>query len=507
MSSRVKNTKRNIYSSYLLMVIQMIFQFLSKSIIVYTLGKEYLGLSSLFNSILNVLNIAELGLSSSVIYCMYKPLAEGDTDKVCALLAYLKTIYRVVRTVIIGVGVIVMPFIPKVISGNAPSDINIYILYLLYLVNTGISYFLYAYKTALLTAVQRLDLTKIASCIVTVIQYVMQLVSLLYFHNYYFFVISMILGTAFINIFTAYISQKKYPQYICKGKINRNDKNTIASKVRGLMICNISIVTYKSLDSIVISAFIGLTSVGIYNNYIVIFTAVTTLITTVRSAMQSSVGDSVVSESIEKNLDSVFLWQYLFSIITTICMVDLVCLYQPFMKIWMGKDMLLPIKDVFLIGIWFLVDSVQQAYYLYLTATGLWNEMKWSYVFNTCSNLIMNVLLGKFMGITGIILASLLTCIVSGTFWQCIILFREYFKKSASKYIITQFKYFGKAGIITFVTYYMCHFIKYDGVLGLVCKGIYCTLLSGVLVYIFYCRNDYYIKGKQLFYRIIQKNK
>ena len=173
----------------------------------------------------------------------------------------------------------------------------------------------------------------------------------------------------------------------------------------------------------------------------------------------------------------------------------------------MGKDMLLPIKDVFLIGIWFLVDSVQQAYYLYLTATGLWNEMKWSYVFNTCSNLIMNVLLGKFMGITGIILASLLTCIVSGTFWQCIILFREYFKKSASKYIITQFKYFGKAGIITFVTYYMCHFIKYDGVLGLVCKGIYCTLLSGVLVYIFYCRNDYYIKGKQLFYRIIQKNK
>ena len=131
MSSRVKNTKRNIYSSYLLMVIQMIFQFLSKSIIVYTLGKEYLGLSSLFNSILNVLNIAELGLSSSVIYCMYKPLAEGDTDKVCALLAYLKTIYRVVGTVIIGVGVIVMPFIPKVISGNAPSDINIYIYIIL----------------------------------------------------------------------------------------------------------------------------------------------------------------------------------------------------------------------------------------------------------------------------------------------------------------------------------------------------------------------------------------
>lgn len=507
MSSRLQNTKRNMYTSYLLMAIQIIFQFLSKSIIVYTLGNEYLGLSSLFNSVLNVLNIAELGFSSSVIYCMYKPLAEGDTDKVCALLSYLRTIYKIVGIIILGLGVVVIPFIPLLIKGNVPENINVYILYILYITNTSVGYFLYAYKTALLTALQRLDLTKVATCIVTVVQYALQLIALVCFHNYYLFVIAMVIGTGLINIFTAYISNKKYPEYTCRGEISHADKRTIASKVKGLLICNISITTYKSLDSIVISTLLGLTSVAIYNNYIVIYTTVTSFITTMRSAMQSSVGNSVVSESKEKNLDDMYLFQFLFSVIATWCAACLICLYQPFMTIWMGENMLLPIKDVILIGIWFMVDSVQQAYYLYLTATGLWNEMKYSYIFNTCCNLSMNIILGKLMGMTGIILASLLTCIISGCFWQCIILFKNYYKKSARKYIFMQFKYFGIAAVIILCTYYICHFIAYGGIIELALKTCICVVIPSILLFIVYFRNKYFLQSKRLFWKIIHKNK
>ena len=506
MSTRIHNTTRNIYSSYLLMIIQIVFQFLSKSIIIFTLGKEYLGLSSLFNSLLNVLNVAELGFSSSVVYCMYKPLVDGNTDKVCALLAYLKTVYRIVGAVILGVGIIVIPFIRLLIKGDVPTDINLYLVYVLYLINTSISYFLYAYKTSLLTAVQRLDLTKFANCIVTLIQYALQLIALLCFHSYYLFVVAMILGTGSVNIFTAYISNKKYPEYTCRGKITKDDRINIASKVKGLMICNISIVTYKSLDSIVISSFIGLTSVAIYNNYIVIYVAVTTLITTIRTAMQSSVGNSVVSESIEKNLKDMYLWQFLFSIIATWCTTSLICLYQPFMTIWMGKEMLLPMIDIFLIGIWFMVDSVQQAYYLYLTAVGLWNEMKWSYVFNTCSNLFMNIILGKFLGVTGIILASLLTCIISGCFWQCIKLFKIYYKKSAYNYIIKQFKYFGMAAVIVSITYFVCHFIVCGGIVELLIKAAICIILPSSLLLATYYTSDYFVQSKNLLYKIIKKN-
>ena len=115
----------------------------------------------------------------------------------------------------------------------------------------------------MLTAVQRLDLTKLAGCVVTVVQYILQLIALIFFHNYYMFVTAMILGTALTNIFAAYISNRKFPQFVCKGTISANEKKEILNKVKGLLICNISIVTYSTLDNIVISSFIGLSLIHI----------------------------------------------------------------------------------------------------------------------------------------------------------------------------------------------------------------------------------------------------
>ena len=415
MASRTENTKRNIIASYLLMTLQILFSFISKSVIVYTLGSDYLGLSSLFTSILTVLNVAELGFTTSIVFFMYKPLSDGDDEKVCALLNYLRNVYRIVGIVIFMAGILVLPLLPRLIKGQVPDRINIYYLYVLYLINTAISYFLAAHKTALLTAIQRLDLTKVANCIVIVIQYSLQLMSLLLFHNYYLFVILMIVGTAMTNMFAAYICSRKYPQYICKGSLSVSEKKEIINKVKGLLICNISIVTYYTLDSIVISMFVGLVSVAIYSNYMTIYKAVNQLIVMIRSAMQSSVGNSVASESKEKNYEDIKLWQFLFSMIATWSAACMVCLYQPFMTIWMGNSLLLPMLDVILIVTWFSIDIVQQAHFLYLTAAGLWNDLRYSYIFNTVCNLVMNIVLGKLLGIRGIIIASLITCIISGT--------------------------------------------------------------------------------------------
>lgn len=505
MATRTINTKRNIIASYLLMIIQMIFSFVSKSVIVYTLGSDYLGLSSLFASVLTVLNVAELGFTTSIVFFMYKPLAENDVKRVCALLAYLKKVYKGVGISILILGMVTTFFLPYLINGEAPSEINIYLLYILYLINTVISYFLSAHKTALLTAIQRLDLTKIVNCIVTVIQYILQLIALIVFKNYYLFVGAMITGTCVTNIFVAYISKKKFPQYECGGDISKEDKKEIIRKVKGLLICNISIVTYTTLDSIVISSFVGLISVAIYNNYMTIYKAANQLIVLVRTAMQSSVGNSIVSESINKNLHDIYLWQFLFSVIATWCATCMLCLYQPFMKLWMGDNLMLPMIDVILIVVWFFIDIVQQAHNLYSAGAGLWNELRYSYIFNTCNNLVFNIILGKAYGITGIILASLATCIISGTFWQCIIIFRHYFKISAKKYILTQVKYFGIALVSVSITFLICSIVNAGDLMNIIIKLIICMTISPLLLYLFYRNNMYFIDSKRLIYNIIRK--
>lgn len=507
MATRTTNTKRNILASYLLMGIQMIFSFVSKSVIVYTLGTDYLGLSSLFTSVLTVLNVAELGFTTSIVFFMYKPLAENDTVRVCALLAYLKKVYRGVGTAILLLGGITTFFLPLFIKGEVPQDINIYVLYILYLINTAISYFLSAHKTALLTAIQRLDLTKIANCIVMIIQYILQLLSLVVFKNYYLFVIAMIVGTGITNIFVAYISNKKFPQYECRGNITKEDKKEIINKVKGLLICNISIVTYSTLDSIVLSSFVGLVSVAIYNNYMTVYKAANQMIVLIRTAMQSSIGNSIASETVEKNLQDIYLWQFLFSVIATWCATAMICLYQPFMKLWMGNKLLLPMRDVSLIVIWFFVDIVQQSQNLYLAGAGLWNELRYSYIFNTCSNLILNIILGKLFGITGIIIASLVTCVISGTFWQCIIIFRNYFKTSARDYIYTQFKYFGIATFIVIISYILCDRINISGISGLMIKFLVSMSITTVLMFCFYHRNRWYDTSKKIVFNVLKMKK
>lgn len=505
MRSRTKNTQRNIIASYLLMIVQMIFQFVSRSVIVYTLGAGYLGLSSLFTSILSVLGIAESGFSASMIYFMYKPLADGDTKKVCSLLNYLRKVYVVVGSVILGLGLLITPFCSVLIKGDVPADINVYVLYILYLINTSVGYFLFAYKTSLLTAVQRLDLTKIANTVVIIIQYSLQLLALIIFNSYYLFVGAMILGTTLVNMFTSYVCKKYFPQYECCGEIDIACKKDIKNKVVGMLICNISGVTYTSLDSIVISSFIGLSTVAIYNNYMVIYSTVASFIALIRGSMQASIGDSIATESLKKNHDDVRLWQFLFSVIAIWCMTCLICLYQPFMRVWMGDQMMLPMIDVVLIGVWFMEGTVQHAFFLYLGGAGLWNEMKWAYIFSTFFNLTMNVLLGRSMGVTGIILASLLASTISGLFWQCSLIFKYYFKMSFLDYIAKQMMYFGNAAVIAGVTYLICNVISCGGVLELISKAILCSFLTAVQILIVYHKSEYFNKSKVLFLKVVNK--
>lgn len=145
---RTKNSARNIRWGIIQKLAQSLGPFVVRTVLIYVMGAEYAGLNSLFTSILSVLSLTELGFSQAIVYSMYKPVAEGDKEKICALLNIYKRAYHVIGYVILGIGCAIIPLIPFLISGDVPAGINLYILYIIYLLNTVISYFLFAYKTA-----------------------------------------------------------------------------------------------------------------------------------------------------------------------------------------------------------------------------------------------------------------------------------------------------------------------------------------------------------------------
>ena len=143
---RTKNATRNIIWGIIEKIVTILMPFICRTVFIKVLGSEYLGLNSLFSSILQVLSISELGIGTAIVFSMYKPISEDDEDTLCALLNVYKKVYQVIGTIILLVGLSIIPILPKLISGTYPSEVNIYALYLIYLFNTVIGYFLFAYK-------------------------------------------------------------------------------------------------------------------------------------------------------------------------------------------------------------------------------------------------------------------------------------------------------------------------------------------------------------------------
>ena len=138
--NRTKNAARNMVMGFINKIIVLLLPFLVRTAFIYSLGAEYLGLNSLFSSILSVLSVAELGFSSAVVFSMYEPIAKNQQAKICALLNYYRSIYRVIGTAVLIGGVVLMPFLPRLINGECPDELNIYILFAMYLFNTVSSY-------------------------------------------------------------------------------------------------------------------------------------------------------------------------------------------------------------------------------------------------------------------------------------------------------------------------------------------------------------------------------
>ena len=334
---RTKNATRNIIFGSILKLYQILVPFLMRTAMIYLMGVQYLGLNSLFTSVLQVLNLAELGVGSAMIYSMYKPIAEDNNAEICALMQLYRTYYRMIGSIIAVVGLILTPFIPKLISGDIPLDINIYVLYLLNLGATVLSYWLYAYKNSILQAHQRADIVSKVTLATSTVQYALQLFVLWAFKNYYLYVIVLLATQALTNIITAICADKLYPQFKPAGQVALEEKKAINGRIKDLFTSKIGGIIYDSADTIVISSFLGLTALAVYQNYFYILNAITSLITVIFSACTAGIGNSIVVETKEKNYRDLKKFTFIICWGAGFCSACLLCLYQPFMELWVGK--------------------------------------------------------------------------------------------------------------------------------------------------------------------------
>ena len=488
---RTKNATRNIVFGVILRLYQIFVTFLMRTAIIYRMGVQYLGLNSLFTSVLQVLNLAELGVGSAMVYSMYKPIAEDDETTICALMKLYKTYYRVIGFVIVIVGCILTPFIPYLIKSDVPAGINIYVLYLLNLGAAVLSYWLFAYKNSILQAHQRTDVVSKVTLITSTVQYGLQIAVLWLFHNYYLFVIVALATQALTNIVTAVCVNKLYPQFKPKGKLPKNEVKAINKRVRDLFTAKLGGVVVNSADTIVVSAFLGLTVLAVYQNYYMILTSVIGFVSVVFSACTAGIGNSLIVETKEKNFNDLNKFTFLISWIAGICSCCFLGVYQPFMKLWVGDDLLLPFSAVICLVAYYYIYEINQLLILYKDAGGIWHEDRFRPLVTAIANVSMTLIMVQFWGIYGVLLSTVLSMMFVGMPWLFHNLFTTLFDRSQLRpYLSNLFKYTITAVVSCVIVLLICNFINFGLITTILSRLVVCVTVPFVIYIVLFWRSS-----------------
>lgn len=480
MGSKVKNVTNGIVMGMINMIISLVLPFVSRTIVIYTLGTEYVGLGGLFTSILSVLSLSELGVGAAITFALYKPIAEGDTDKVNAILKLFRDVYRVIGLVIVVISLCMLPFLDVLVAGDVPDGMSLRVLFMIYVANTAISYFLFAYKKVLLTANQRYDLEVNIASIALVVQYVLQIIVLLLTNNYYLYVIVFPFATIVNNIISDVVIRKKYPQYRCEGKVSKEELIGLTKNVSGAFLSKLGNTVYLSVDNIIVSAFLGLSILGKYGNYYFVISSLISVFAVVHNSLRPTLGNNVATEDVATNWNYFKTIDFIYMMVVAVCCSCCVVLFQDFERIWAGADNLLPFSMVILLTVYFFVGRLYSVLGVYQEAAGIWWHGKFIPLIAAAVNLVLNVVGVQIIGLPAIVLSSIVAslCInLPGTIW---IMFKYYFKNK--EYLMYYLKSMVirclQTLVVILITYFIMRNVVVNSWIGLILKAIGCAILS-----------------------------
>ena len=318
-------------------------KFASRRVFVFTLGKAYLGLNGLFSDILSALSLAELGFGVSITYSLYRPVAQGDTELIKSLVRLYRRVYRTVGAAVLAAGLALSPFLNFFVK-EMPGDIpSIPLIYALTVVNTGISYF-WSYKSTLLFVYQKKYIDATVRTMVALFATGAQIAVLLLTHNYVYYLYIAVVATLVQNMVVSAQADRLYP--FLREREARPLPEEVLGDIRrnvGAMILHrIGSVAVFSTDNLLISKFVGIETTGLYSNYMMLRGLLNIAINALSNAVVPALGNLTVTSTVQEKRTAFrrlnFCAAWLFGWMS-IC---LLCLYDPFIELWLGAGYLLP---------------------------------------------------------------------------------------------------------------------------------------------------------------------
>ena len=504
--SRTKNSIKNIITNNAYQFLNIILNFVTRTIFIKTLGEQFLGLNGLFTNILSILSLAELGIGTAMLYSMYKPIAENDENKLAALIGYYKILYRRIALIVLIVGLCIVPLLPYIV--NLQEDVgNIQLYYLLYLLNSVASYLL-LYRSSIIIASQKEYLIKKYDIFFLIIRAILQIVVLVCFNNYFLYLLIQVCTTLGINICKSRKATKMYSFIKNKIELSIEDKKKIWENIKSLLFYQIGNVFLNNTTNIVISILFGTIIVGYYSNYSMIITALSGFTSLMFTSLQSSIGNFNVTS----NNDGKFLvyksLNLLAFAIYGFCSISLFVLIQDFIKLWIGEKFLLENNIVLMIILNYYIAGILYPNWCYRYTTELFNKAKYTILICAFLNIVLSVILGMKIGLIGVFIATGISRLLTTFWYEPYILYKYFFKQKVYKYFVKQVLYIVTIIITILLLQLIYKFINISNILlSLIIKEIICIIVVSIIFILLFRKTQEFKFIKDKLVGILNKDK
>ncbi|MEE1101489.1 MAG: oligosaccharide flippase family protein [Agathobacter sp.] len=488
--SRGYYVKKNIIYSITYQIVNLVLKFLLRTIFIYTLGKSYLGISGVFSNILTVLSLSELGIGAAIIYDMYEPIANNDYKQINKLMGFYKYIYTWIGIFILVVGCLLTPFLKFIIS-DVPDVKFLRLIYILHVINTSSSYF-FAHYRSFITANQKNYILTINNIFFNVLKVIVEVVVLIFFHNYIIYMLVEMFVQYFSNFHILYKCKKIFPYINTKSE---KIENKFVKKVlfNALSSFNIKLggTIVNATDNIVISAIIGTSIVGLYYNYSMIISIITATTMLISSSAQASVGNLCTEKNNKRKLEVFNQLQFVYCLIYGICLIGIIFVLNSFMNLWLGNEYVLPFHTVCLIGICCWLTGIRQPLEIYIYADGLFEYYKYKPWIEALINLIVSIGLAIIIGLDGIFIGTIISNILTSFWYEPYVVFKRSFNTYVRLYYVNLVKY----ACVTIFSIILCgaifNYINISyGIVDFIMKSFICISVFTMLVLIFLRRNE-----------------
>lgn len=432
---RVEKAMNNIIANLVINCLNILMQFISRTVFIYVLGIKYLGINGLFSSVLTILNLAELGIGSAILYSLYEPLAENNIGKIKALMAIYKKCYKYIGGIVLLLGVIIIPLLPYIVPMDNLGK-WIYGVYILFLLQTVFSYWFLAYRLVLIEADQRSYLLGKLHCLINLSTTIIKLFVLIIFHSFIVYIAIGVVSQVIHNVLAARKVTKLYPylleestDYLTTEELKKMKRNVV-----GLSMYKISGTVLTSTDNIIISIFLGVSCVGIVDNYTMIIKMVLGVLMILFGSYTSGIGNLYVTESKERVeylfrcLNFANFWLYGF------CSICIYILINPFITLWIGARYTVPGITVFIIFLNLITSGLQNAVISFKDGCGLYWEGKFRPLISAFLNLLFSLLLVKPLGIAGVVLGTIISRFLTTWWFDPLLIYRHAFHTSPRAY-------------------------------------------------------------------------